>query len=194
MVSEHKHLMQEHKHMMWFHILIAILVGVVLHILFPPTHAQEERNEATTIIVQEHQSAADIAKEREQRIQKSLKTVLDTVKEEPHVIPDWIASPNLSLKISADVQDWYNLFLGTENFAFTPQRIGVIDESAYYEGHASLYINDQFVSRVYSPYHYIPDHLLTKENNVVLVTLNDNTHNPFTRNGDIIYDAETISF
>jgi len=194
MITEHKHVMAEHKHMMWFHILIAILVWVVLHMLFPPVHADtKEHTPHQTVIIQEHNTAADIAKEEDERIEKSLRAIVSDSNEDIHEIPSSIAAPNLSLKITADVKGWYNLFLGTENFAFTPQRIGVIDEQAYYEGHASLYVNDQFVSRVYSPYHFIPEHMLQEESNVILVTLNDNVHDVFTWNGEIIYDADTIS-
>lgn len=194
MINEHKHVMHEHKHMMSFHVLVAILVWVALHMLFPPIHAESDEPKQTTLIVQEHMSAWEVEKEKNDRIEQSLMAVISNTNTDIHEIPASIAAPNLSLKISEDSKGGYNLFLGTENFAFTPQRIGVVKDDAYYEGHASFYINDEFVSRIYGSYHHIPESLLTEESNVVLVTLNDNAHDSFTWNGQIIYDAETIPY
>lgn len=197
MVEKHKHVMREHKDMMWVHVFLALIVWVFLHMLFPPIHSEANEEAITEKVVEqvmiEHFSPTLEADEA-WRIQAWLLELLNNPSDGFRTIPDTITAPELSLKLMKDKKEWFTMFLWVENFAFTPKKLWIDGDVDYFEWHATLYINDQYISRIYWPHFHIPNHYLNEWDNVILVTLNDNNHQTFMWHEQIIYDADIINY
>ncbi len=185
MVQKHKETLDKHKDMMWVHVFLALIVWVFLHMLFPPMH--------TSSATQDHENSTAMVEHYSPSIQSHQESLAHNLHDELRIIPASIAAPNVSVKITPDEMEWYMLFLWTEHFAFTPKEVGKAWDNDYYEWHATLYINDEYMWRIYSPYHHIPQHFLKSWNNIVLVTLNDNNHKTFSRHDQVIYDSDIIT-
>lgn len=191
MVAKHKHTYHQHKDMMWVHLFLALIVWVFLHMLFPPVHTEsKEPTHDETIAMIEHYAPTIVGENNKAPI--DLFDMLHNPNDKQREIPATITAPSLSLKITPDKQEWFMMHIDTEHFAFTPEHLWKKSLHDYYEGHGTLYINDQYVWRVYSEYYHIPEHFLQSWNNIILVTLNDNNHKTFSRQGQVIYNADSI--
>lgn len=96
-------------------------------------------------------------------------------------VPPAAAPVSIALGAFSDQGSGYNLHLDVSNFRFSPENIGI--ESSAVEGHAHLYINGRKISRIYGPWLHIPAALLEPGSNLVLVTLNDNSHRIWVQKG-----------
>jgi hypothetical protein len=83
--------------------------------------------------------------------------------------------PTVVLKTYPDSKSGYNIEIVTTNFTFAPEKAN-IETGSYNEGHVHLSINGQMISRIYGAWTHIPSTLLTKDSNVIEVSLNSNTH------------------
>jgi len=92
--------------------------------------------------------------------------------------------PIISLEISEDDMDGYNLFVKLENFILTPEDVG--KKNYLNSGHMHLFVNDIKISRVYSNWFHIPGRYFNLEENIIRVTLNSNLHESFAINGNQI--------
>ena len=96
--------------------------------------------------------------------------------------------PSVELFIEKDGHSGWNLFLATENFEFSPEHCGEEHMMGY--GHAHLYINDQKVARLYSPWYHLAD--LDPGTYEFRVSLNGNNHGLYTHNGQDISALATV--
>ena len=79
-------------------------------------------------------------------------------------------SASVWLTVLLDGRD-YTLHLGVTGFRFSPERTG--QQTSAVEGHAHLYVNGVKKSRIYGSWFHLPASWLTKPQNVVRVTLNE---------------------
>lgn len=103
-------------------------------------------------------------------------------------VPAGTAVPAITVRVDTDPVRGWNLYVGTANFDFTPNKIN--GESGPTEGHAHLYVNDKPVQRIYGNWTHLPD--LPAGENVVRVTLNANGHETLTTQGTPIEDSVTV--
>ncbi|MEG3753352.1 hypothetical protein [Psychromonas arctica] len=104
----------------------------------------------------------------------------------PIDVPSGIKSPKLSLKLTKDSIDGYNLTLITEHYLLIPppenstmaelMKVSIDENSNFVEGHAHLYINGTKIQRVYGKTIHIPQRYLKNGINTVSVTLNNHGH------------------
>ena len=84
-----------------------------------------------------------------------------------------------NIKLFKDSMSGWNLHICTENFQFTPSKVGSKHTSS--KGHAHLMINGNKFARVYSNWFHIPE--LGYKINELEVTLNTNSHAIMSING-----------
>ncbi|MDN2662303.1 hypothetical protein OW492_02780 [Psychromonas sp. 14N.309.X.WAT.B.A12] len=104
----------------------------------------------------------------------------------PITVPVDIPSPRLSLKLSKDTIDGYNLTLNTKHYSLIPppkkatmaelMKVSIDPRSNVVEGHAHLYINGTKIRRIYGKTIHIPLHYFKNGINTVSVTLNNHGH------------------
>ena len=82
-----------------------------------------------------------------------------------------------------------NLQIAAEGFAFAPHNAGAAHTPG--EGHAHIYVNGVKVGRLYGPAFYLGK--LAAGDNAVRVTLNANSHEPYTWNGSPVEAVAVIS-
>ncbi|MGK7912219.1 MAG: hypothetical protein AB4050_12190 [Synechococcus sp.] len=97
--------------------------------------------------------------------------------------------PAVAVVVHEDAVNGWNLELQLDNFEFSPATIN--EPGAQNEGHAHLYINGEKVTRLYSNWYYLED--LEAGENTILVTLNTNTHEDLTVNGEVISASTIVS-
>lgn len=103
-------------------------------------------------------------------------------------VPAGTPVPAVTVRVDADPVEGWNLYVGTANFTFEPNKVGT--ESSPTAGHAYLYINEKPVQRIYSTWTHLPT--LPGGENVVKVTLNANGHESLTTQGEPITDSVII--
>ncbi|EDX87790.1 hypothetical protein S7335_5500 [Synechococcus sp. PCC 7335] len=103
-------------------------------------------------------------------------------------IPARTPVPALTIQVKEDPVRGWNLYVGTTNFDFAPEKVN--DESSPTEGHAHLYINNKSIQRIYGPWTHLPE--LPSGTNEIRVTLNANGHEVLTTQGSQIEDSVTI--
>lgn len=86
---------------------------------------------------------------------------------------------SVSLDWQPDPLGGANLQIAAEGFAFAPHKAGAAHTPG--EGHAHIYVNGVKVGRLYGPSFYLGK--LAAGDNAVRVTLNANSHEPYTWNG-----------
>ena len=96
--------------------------------------------------------------------------------------------PALTVRVDDDPVRGWNLYVGTANFDFTPQDIN--GESSFDSGHAHLYINEEAAQRIYSNWTHLPE--LPPGENTIRVTLNANSHETLTTQGQPIEESVTV--
>lgn len=110
-----------------------------------------------------------------------------------HTHPAESAAASRPMSVSLDWQPdplgGANLQIAAEGFAFAPQHAGAAHAPG--EGHAHIYVNGVKVGRLYGPSFYLGK--LAAGDNAVRVTLNANSHEPYTWNGAPVEAATVIS-
>lgn len=99
--------------------------------------------------------------------------------------------PAVTLEVTPDAKDGYNVHIVTENYAFTPESVN--SDVVVNTGHAHLYVNGAKIARLYSEWFHIPATLLQEGDNTVVVTLNANDHSEWTNGDSHIMSRVTIS-
>ncbi len=93
--------------------------------------------------------------------------------------------------IAADVEDGggVNVRIGTARWNWAPQNVNAAHVPG--EGHAHIYVNGEKLNRVYGPYYHIPK--LSPGDHEIRVTLNANSHNDLTFNGEPLEATTTVT-
>jgi len=104
----------------------------------------------------------------------------------PIDVPSDIKQPKLSLKLTKDSIDGYNLTLITQHYLLIPppenssmaelMKVSIEKSSNFVEGHAHLYINGIKIQRIYGKTIHIPHRYLKNGINTISVTLNNHGH------------------
>ncbi len=89
------------------------------------------------------------------------------------------APVNPELVAEVDPAGGLHVRIITENWQWAPEEVNLPARPGV--GHAHIYANGEKLSRVYGPYHYVPD--LSPGTYQIKVDLNDNQHNALTVNG-----------
>ncbi len=108
-----------------------------------------------------------------------------------HHGPETVEAENpmtVSLKLEPDPLGGANLFVETQGLVFAPQNAGVKHVAG--EGHAHVYVNGVKISRLYG--HAFQLGKLAEGLNEVRVTLNANTHEGYTWNGEPVEAMASI--
>ena len=110
-----------------------------------------------------------------------------------HTHPAESAAARRPMAVSLDWQPdplgGANLQIAAEGFAFAPHNAGAAHTPG--EGHAHIYVNGVKVGRLYGPAFYLGK--LAAGDNAVRVTLNANSHEPYTWNGAPVEATAVIS-
>jgi hypothetical protein len=85
---------------------------------------------------------------------------------------------------------FYQVRTQIKNFAFTPEKN--MENIIPSEGYGKLYINGDYVSRIYSEYHFIK--ILPVGNNEIKVILSTNLDHDIASNGNVISDDIVYQF
>ena len=105
------------------------------------------------------------------------------------MIPEGQPQPDIALNVEPDAMRGWNVNAAVSNFAFAPERVNQTSNIA--EGHAHLYINGEKITRLYSPWYYIPD--LPAGEHEIRVELNANGHETLMSGGEAIADTVTVT-
>lgn len=96
--------------------------------------------------------------------------------------------PSVDLIIHPDAIRGWNLEIQTQHFEFAPSRVN--QSNTQTEGHAHLYVDGVKVSRLYGNWYYLES--LPPGQHEITVSLNSNTHNTLTVQGQPIQDTEVL--
>ncbi len=103
-------------------------------------------------------------------------------------IPAGTPIPELTVRVDPDPVRGWNLYVGTTNFEFAPEKVN--SESGPSEGHAHLYINGDSAQRIYSNWTHLTE--LPPGENEIRVTLNANGHEALAAQGTPIEETVTV--
>lgn len=97
----------------------------------------------------------------------------------------------VSVDIETDVEDGggVNVRIMAERWKWAPRNVNAAHIPG--EGHAHIYVNGEKLNRVYGPYYHIP--ALSPGAHEIRVTLNANSHNDLTLNGEPIEATATVT-
>jgi hypothetical protein len=101
----------------------------------------------------------------------------------PYEVPDEQPLPTISIEVTKDHKEGYNLFLDVANHTFKPQEAS--HEQKPGEGHAHLYIDGKKITRLYSTAYYLGNSF-TKGDHVIQVALSTNNHRELQEHGQPI--------
>ncbi len=104
-------------------------------------------------------------------------------------IPAGQPIPSVDLNVHKDSMKGYNLEARVSNFRFAPEDINTADRPG--EGHAHLYVNGKKITRLYGSWYYLEK--LQPGKNKITVSLNANSHEILTHNGEMIQDTEIVT-
>lgn len=99
--------------------------------------------------------------------------------------------PTISLEVTKDSKDGYNLHIVTNNFTFTPETVGGV--AVANKGHAHLYVNGTKVARVYGAWFNLSSAALKDGENTIEVTLNADDHSEWAHGGEHIAATATVT-
>ncbi|MEM6615406.1 MAG: hypothetical protein AAF619_02635 [Pseudomonadota bacterium] len=102
---------------------------------------------------------------------------------------DAASAPSVSVNVTRDPMQGWNLRLDTENFELIPATAGLEDSAN--EGHAHLYINGEKMSRLYGEAYHLG--VLPIGEVEIKVTLNTNNHANLMLHGQRIEAVATIT-
>ena len=103
-------------------------------------------------------------------------------------IPPGMPVPDLTVRVDPDPVRGWNLYVGTTNFEFAPEKVN--SESNPSEGHAHLYINGESAQRIYGNWTHLAE--LPPGENELRVTLNANGHEALAAQGNPIEETVTV--
>ncbi len=95
----------------------------------------------------------------------------------------------VSINARADDHGGVHVGLATEGWRWAPEEVNL--ENSPNAGHAHIYVDGVKMSRVYGPYHYLPD--LEPGQRNVRVNLNDNQHSVMTWQGEPLEASVTVT-
>ena len=98
---------------------------------------------------------------------------------------------SVEVEVTEDPVDGFNVHIIPTGLEFTPEKVN--SEHVEGEGHAHLYLNDEKIARVYSPWFHISTSLLNEDDNELRVTLNSNDHNYYAYDGEVVAATTTLS-
>ena len=104
-------------------------------------------------------------------------------------IPPGQPVPTVNLAVYKDPVQGYNVEVKVTNFRFAPEKVNTAPTPG--EGHATLFLNGQRITRLYGSWYYFQN--LPTGNNQLKVTLNANNFEPLSNNGQEIADAVTVT-
>ena len=104
-------------------------------------------------------------------------------------IPAGQPTPSVDLIVHKDSMKGYNLEAKVSNFRFAPEDVNTAAKPG--EGHAHLNVNDKKIARLYGSWYYLEK--LQPGKNKISVSLNANTHENLTHNGEMIQDTEIVT-
>lgn len=87
--------------------------------------------------------------------------------------------PSVRLRASPDAMSGWNIEILTDNFRFTPERVNLDNVSN--QGHAHIYLNGVKLARLYGRWYHLPAPAPGEHR--IRVTLNANSHAPWSRDG-----------
>lgn len=104
-------------------------------------------------------------------------------------ITDQAEIPSVSIEVTPDALDGWNVAINTSNFRFSPENasLGHVEN----EGHAHLYVDGQKIGRVYSDWYHLPP--LGAGEHTIMVTLNGNDHTDWVVDGELIMAMVTVT-
>ncbi|MBE9063976.1 hypothetical protein [cf. Phormidesmis sp. LEGE 11477] len=153
------------------------------------THRASSADTASTQTTAQAAASEDMGfTDSEAHSHKGVNTNHDVFHSKAIEVPAGTPVPAVTIQVEADPVRGWNLYVGTANFDFTPEKIN--RESSPTEGHAHLYINDEPMYRIYGPWTHLPD--LPGGTNEIRVTLNANGHESLTTQGNQIEDSVTV--
>ncbi len=91
-------------------------------------------------------------------------------------------APAITMTVTKDASDGWNIFLEIENFTFDPKMES--DPDAPGSGHAHLYVDGKKMARLYSPYFHLAD--MAPGQHEIIVALSSNDHAYYTVQGNRI--------
>ena len=97
--------------------------------------------------------------------------------------------PIIEIQVLEDSKSGYNLEIDTTNFEFIStvnyeeHSVSDSEHTSHLKGHAHLYINGEKITRLYSNSYYLGE---LEGHNEITVTLNSNSHEDYTFNGEVI--------
>lgn len=104
-------------------------------------------------------------------------------------IPAGQPIPSVDLIVHKDSLKGYNLEARVSNFRFAPEDVNTAAKPG--EGHAHLNVNGKKITRLYGSWYYLEK--LQPGKNEITVSLNANTHENLTHNGEVIQDTEIVT-
>ena len=128
------------------------------------------------------------AQSQAEPVKKRVSTNHDIYHSKTLEVPAGKPVPAIALRTDPDPVQGWNLYVGTANFTFEPQKVG--GESSPSEGHAQLYINDKPMQRIYSTWTHLPE--LPPGTNKIRVTLNANGYETITTQNEPIEETVTV--
>jgi hypothetical protein len=99
-----------------------------------------------------------------------------------------IPPPFVEFTITPDKKSGYNIYIRTKNFKWTPEN--ATSDHIDGEGHAHIYANNKKITRVYSPWLYLPK--LPPGENKIKVTLSQNNHDEYVVKNKLISSTKII--
>jgi hypothetical protein len=110
------------------------------------------------------------------------------VKKPEFLLSDESKAPSLKLEMEKDKKGGWNIHLITENFRFSPDQVS--KKHANGEGHAQLYVDGKFMTRIYGNWHYLAK--LPAGNHFIRITLNTNDEKEYKQNDQLIEVSRRI--
>ena len=101
---------------------------------------------------------------------------------------DGAEAPEIALEVAEDPKSGYNVFLQLSGFEFSPENAST--EHIPGQGHAHIYVDGVKIGRVYTKSYHLSS--LTPGSHHVRVTLNANSHQDFTHNGELLQASAEI--
>jgi hypothetical protein len=103
-------------------------------------------------------------------------------------IPAGQSVPTVTLMVYPDPVRGWNLQVMTTNFSFAPEQVNEANSPGM--GHGHLYVNGEYLSRIYGPWLHLPE--LPSGQTEITVGLNANGHESLTYNGQKIESTVVV--
>ncbi|KIN73311.1 hypothetical protein Z949_2500 [Sulfitobacter guttiformis KCTC 32187] len=100
-----------------------------------------------------------------------------------------LGAPQVDIAVEKDAMNGWNVTVMTNNFTFTPERVG--SENVDNTGHAHLYVDGIKIARLYSLHFHLPR--LPVGDHEVSVSLSSNDHSYYMIDGNVISARATIT-